>query len=530
MSKVISGVTGKLGALEKVTKSAGDFASGLGIQMGGLTNPAMLAGQAILKMADFTKKAIDETVDYTKQVRDLAANLNITTEETSRLIQTADDYGISTQSMTTAMEMALKNGFAPTIESLAQAADQYLAIQDPTERAAALTKIYGRNWAELTPMLKEGGKAIRDAAAAQADNLIVTEEAAQAARDYEIAMDTLEDKIQGVKYELGNNLLPVLVSVAKQMEKTDQNQRNVTKAFEYGLIAESEYEAMSGTLMITQAQLNERLAEYEEQANATYDIEVLRAKQSLPDVAAATEEAYDPTKDLASAMWDSAEAGGDAAAAMERLTTKNQLYFDGINTNLDSTIAGWLEKIEFVKAGGLELQKQFDLVNEEYINGNKTLLQTQREMELIAIKAEVIKVKMGEITAEQAAENIANTLGVSLADALSLVNQIRANAEFSVTSYVHIITTEERRDSYGGGSAAAGNRIPEDDVEEGPGGANGLDMIVPPGYPNDTYPIRASSGERVTITNNFSMTVHSNASTSTLQNDFALMRSRTGAR
>jgi|GEM_PF-3452516 len=33
----------------------------------------------------------------------------------------------------------------------------------------------------------------------------------------------------------------------------------------------------------------------------------------------------------------------------------------------------------------------------------------------------------------------------------------------------------------------------------GPGGANGLDIIVPPGYPNDTYPVRASSGERVVI-------------------------------
>lgn len=33
-----------------------------------------------------------------------------------------------------------------------------------------------------------------------------------------------------------------------------------------------------------------------------------------------------------------------------------------------------------------------------------------------------------------------------------------------------------------------------------PGGAGGLDMIVPPGYNNDTFPIRAASGEHVTIT------------------------------
>jgi len=33
-----------------------------------------------------------------------------------------------------------------------------------------------------------------------------------------------------------------------------------------------------------------------------------------------------------------------------------------------------------------------------------------------------------------------------------------------------------------------------------PGGARGLDMIVPSGFPNDTYPVRATSGEHVAIT------------------------------
>jgi len=35
---------------------------------------------------------------------------------------------------------------------------------------------------------------------------------------------------------------------------------------------------------------------------------------------------------------------------------------------------------------------------------------------------------------------------------------------------------------------------------EGPGGANGLNFIVPPGYPNDSFPIRVESGEHVQVT------------------------------
>lgn len=52
--------------------------------------------------------------------------------------------------------------------------------------------------------------------------------------------------------------------------------------------------------------------------------------------------------------------------------------------------------------------------------------------------------------------------------------------------------------------AAAQGRNPIGEGEFGnqtiPHGAGGLDMLVPPGYPNDSFPVMATSGERVTIT------------------------------
>ena len=50
--------------------------------------------------------------------------------------------------------------------------------------------------------------------------------------------------------------------------------------------------------------------------------------------------------------------------------------------------------------------------------------------------------------------------------------------------------------SIGGSGKFSGHDVPP----KGPGGQRGLNMIVPPGYPNDTYPIRVSSGELVTVT------------------------------
>lgn len=189
-----SGTLNKLrGTLDNMSQAV------LGVKLGDLINPTTMLVGAVGALANVTKEAFAETLDYNKSVRELADNLNITTVETSQLIQTADDFTVSQNDLTTALEMALKNGFAPSIDTLAQMSDAYLAINDPTERAAKLTAVFGRNWAALTPMLKAGSQAIREAAATQDENLLVTEEQARATREYEIELDILTDKFDALK-------------------------------------------------------------------------------------------------------------------------------------------------------------------------------------------------------------------------------------------------------------------------------------------------------------------------------------------
>lgn len=202
-----------------------------------ITNPLAQVGAGLVAVTKFTADSTRETITYAKTVRDLAQNLNISTEETSRLIQTADDYGISVGNIETAMKMALKNGFAPSIDTLAQMADKYNAITDPTQRAAELTKVFGRNWAELTPMLKEGGDAIREAADAQSDSLIITEENAKSARDYEKAVDALGDTFQGFKYAIGKDVIPVLTGLIEALNKSIEKQQDLNKAYDEGKTA-----------------------------------------------------------------------------------------------------------------------------------------------------------------------------------------------------------------------------------------------------------------------------------------------------
>ena len=170
-------------------------------------------------------KGLDATigayVGYGQQVRELSTNLGISTEETSRLIQVSDDFKISIEEVRTSLQLAAKNGFEPSVENLAKLADRLKAMESPTERAAELSKIFGRNWAVLNPLLAEGGDAIRDQAAAVENSLILTEDSVAATREWELALDDWEDSIQAAKIGIGSflveGLLP-LMDIAQSEE------------------------------------------------------------------------------------------------------------------------------------------------------------------------------------------------------------------------------------------------------------------------------------------------------------------------
>lgn len=62
----------------------------------------------------------------------------------------------------------------------------------------------------------------------------------------------------------------------------------------------------------------------------------------------------------------------------------------------------------------------------------------------------------------------------------------------------------------------------------GPGFASGGDFVVPPGYPNDSFPVRVSSGERVTVqpsstVNHYNLTTNTGMSSAGVARDFQFM-------
>lgn len=225
------------------TKSTGDtkpLVRSLTDIKAGIDMAAMAYQQIAQVASEAYNEIITKTVDYNLSIRNMAQNLGLATDETSRIVQAMDDFGVGQEQLQTALALAVKNGFAPSIESIAALADEYNNIQDPVERAAILTEKFGRNWSVLTPALREGGDAIRAAAAGIGDGLIVTDDAAQAAEDYRRALDGLNDSITAIKVQLGNEFIPIMTEALSLFgrigEMTDTSGMNSGIAWQAALL------------------------------------------------------------------------------------------------------------------------------------------------------------------------------------------------------------------------------------------------------------------------------------------------------
>lgn len=171
---------------------------------------------AYAQLQKVVKELIGDTVEYAQQVRDMARITGMTAEATSTLVQAADDAEVSVGSLERAMRMAIRKGFEPTLENLAALSDEYNALTDPMEKNRLLMSKFGRSAFEMAKFMEQGSAAIKESAMqAQVFGLILSEDQVKAAREYEKAIDNLGDAFNGLKYMIGNAVIPVLTAASK---------------------------------------------------------------------------------------------------------------------------------------------------------------------------------------------------------------------------------------------------------------------------------------------------------------------------
>jgi hypothetical protein len=179
--------------------------------------------QTVLDVVRVGQAVWDETgqkfADYAIEVGQAARTLGSTTEEASRLIQVADDVGISFDALKTSMKLAQKDGFEPNIEGLARMSDEYLKLAPGVERTQYLLDRFGKSGDEMAKIMEKGGKSIREMSAAIDDNLIVTEEGFKQAEQYRVAVDELNDAWDGFTMQIGQKTVPVMTDLLTASKK-----------------------------------------------------------------------------------------------------------------------------------------------------------------------------------------------------------------------------------------------------------------------------------------------------------------------
>jgi hypothetical protein len=166
---------------------------------------AVAAGRLIIRGIEET---IGATLEYADEVRRLSQVSGEGAEATSRFVQVLDDFKITAANAETAMRTMRTTGLTPTTESLARASDQFLGLNPGIERTNFLLTTFGRQGASFAEIMLQGSEAIREHSAAIEDGLVLTEQDLLRTRELEIATDRLDDAKKALAFTLGMRFVP----------------------------------------------------------------------------------------------------------------------------------------------------------------------------------------------------------------------------------------------------------------------------------------------------------------------------------
>lgn len=615
--KKVEGAMDKLGGTTGKTQSAwGKLKTdvpGLSSVLNLATNPIVAVTAGLGAAAALVKSSVGDWVNYNTQIKEMSQVTGLAADETSRIVQVADDWAISIDTVQTALSLMNKNGVTPSIDNLADLADKYVNSTDKTEFAAEATKLLGRNYAALIPMLAKGGDALRAQAAAVDSNMIATEDTIKVTEEYRLAVDTLGDTWTGVKNVIGADVLPVLndllagtIALIDRNKQVTDTANKLEIAHKAGAMTDQEYATARHALMFeTDGLLTANVALTA--ANKDQFAAVTMAypeEEKFIGLYQALKMKIPPVSDAIDVQAAAAEA---AAAANELYKGKLSALYGVINGDLGPELADFAATQGDLNTQMADVQTQINDATAKYgaqssqvadLNGQMDDLSGAYDANAAAHEAATKRIIFDMLAQRAGMDGLtSDEYAVLSATAVSwgLVDQATANAGLAIdttlqklgsgdTDVQDAITSIQAigtnavtsGDGFATAMANAANSQGLQDIlmyvdnlnsdvdniagkhevefhstmsgnwPQGGGGgitgalqsAGGADYIVPPGYDNDRWPLGfAESGERVVIipknqqsqiTNNFSMTVHTNAGISTLQNDYNIMKSKAG--
>ncbi len=250
---VVEAKDGASGILRGITSQMGQFGSIIEQVTGSSISWGNVASAAADMVVSTLKKSIQATQEYAAEVRDLSLASGATAEESSRLLQVLDDYEISAGDVTAATKALTKNGLEPTIDTIANLADQYVQLNSAQEKNDFIIKNLGRGGLQWANALSQGGDALRELNGSIDENLILTQEQLLQAEEYRLAIDSWNDAWQAFSVTLGTSVLPFLTDVMNDIMGVNEVRAEANRLIEEG-IAKNREEALSMAATSIEAQ------------------------------------------------------------------------------------------------------------------------------------------------------------------------------------------------------------------------------------------------------------------------------------
>lgn len=465
------------------SKRVGDLGKGLNNTVQQLTgfNLAQLgAAGAVALVAKGVGASIRFTAEYAEEIRTLSAATGMNNQETAKMIQLFDDANVSQGALTQAARQLVRQGLQPSIETIADLADQYNALEDPVARSQLLLDNFGRAGLEMGKMLEMGSDAIRESGkAAERAGQVMSDDAVAGAEEYRVALDNLSDSAEGVKIKVGTELIPVLTRGANAINNWLEATAEHTDAFalldealSLGIITQSEYDEMvvtsaKGTRSLRDANVD--LTGVQDKLNSLYQrsIPVIKDYKINTDDLAQSEEELKAAADRTAGVYDEAERA---------LRESNIPHEEKIRLERELALASGE-----TTAAELEMRRQVDILTLSLAAGAITQREYKTALGAMASGESTATATTGDLA--HGMRNLATDAEAAAQKARSVKAAVDALKDKTITIKVKLVNV---------GGALGGSY--------GATGATGLDMTVPPGFPNDTFPVWTSSGESVKVT------------------------------
>ncbi len=203
------------------------------------------AGEAMALVGDVIAASMVEaalhTAEYGAELKHLSERSGATTEDLSKLAFAAEQNGSSMEGLGTALKFLSKNMELALTGSKAQQdafkalgvtaaelnatngssskafqllAEKISAMEDPSQHAADLTKILGKNWVELVPTLKLGAEGLKQAGdEAERLGVVISGETAEADLKFEQTLKQVKTATEGLAVSIGDALIPQFTSM-----------------------------------------------------------------------------------------------------------------------------------------------------------------------------------------------------------------------------------------------------------------------------------------------------------------------------